>query len=178
MVERVVSQTRTPLQIFMVFDLAEGGDLHDFITKSQGYRCGWRAGGACPLHDLCPPLCRLPEPIAVSFFLQLIEGLQHCHNSGVCHRDLKPGSSDYTPLYVVILLTPACTPRAENILLSKDRKTAMIADFGLAALSKEPVQALPAVRAPSVWLARFRIVSPRRFLCSEFHGLQDNVWNL
>ena len=58
-------------QIFMVFDYAAGGDLHDVIISS--------------------PNKRVPELTARSYVRQLTEGLRHCHSLGVFHRDLKPG---------------------------------------------------------------------------------------
>lgn len=50
----------------------------------------------------------LPLHQALHFFKQLIGGLEYCHHNHICHRDLKP----------------------ENLLLSADRTTLKIADFG------------------------------------------------
>ncbi len=54
--------------IFLVMELANGGELFDRIKID----CGTR------------------EETAVLFFKQLLDGVQHCHEQGVCHRDLKP----------------------------------------------------------------------------------------
>lgn len=54
--------------IFLVMELANGGELFDRIKID----CGTR------------------EETAVLFFKQLLDGVQHCHEGGVCHRDLKP----------------------------------------------------------------------------------------
>ena len=54
--------------IFLVMELANGGELFDRIKID----CGTR------------------ESTAKYFFQQLLEGVQHCHAQGVCHRDLKP----------------------------------------------------------------------------------------
>lgn len=78
--------------IFLVMELANGGELFDRIKID----CGTR------------------EDTAVLFFKQLLEGVQHCHEMGVCHRDLKP----------------------ENLLLqdTPGKATALkIADFGFSA---------------------------------------------
>lgn len=78
--------------IFLVMELANGGELFDRIKID----CGTR------------------EETAVLFFKQLLDGVQHCHQMGVCHRDLKP----------------------ENLLLqdSPGRPTTLkIADFGFSA---------------------------------------------
>lgn len=53
---------------------------------------------------------RLPEPIARTYFKQLMDGLEYCHRKGVSHRDLKP----------------------ENILLDRNFNL-QIADFGFSA---------------------------------------------
>eukprot|EP00605_Chrysophyceae_sp_TOSAG23-4_P001720 GSChrysophyteH1.ASY1.ANO1.1907.1 assembled CDS len=54
--------------IFLIMELANGGELFDRIKVD----CGTR------------------ESTAKYFFQQLLEGVQHCHGQGVCHRDLKP----------------------------------------------------------------------------------------
>jgi serine/threonine protein kinase len=54
--------------IFLVMELANGGELFDRIKID----CGTR------------------ESTAKFFFNQLLEGVRHCHDQGVCHRDLKP----------------------------------------------------------------------------------------
>lgn len=54
--------------IFLVMELANGGELFDRIKIDHGTR----------------------ESTAKFFFQQLLEGVRHCHEQGVCHRDLKP----------------------------------------------------------------------------------------
>jgi serine/threonine protein kinase len=58
----------TKCTIFLVMELANGGELFDRIKVD----CGTR------------------EETAKFFFQQLLDGVKHCHNQGVCHRDLKP----------------------------------------------------------------------------------------
>ena len=53
---------------FMVLELAQGGELFDFVAL----------GGA------------LSEETARFFFKQMMEALKHCHDQGIAHRDLKP----------------------------------------------------------------------------------------
>lgn len=54
--------------IFLVMELANGGELFDRIKLDCGAR----------------------EDTANAFFQQLLLGVKHCHDQGVCHRDLKP----------------------------------------------------------------------------------------
>lgn len=53
---------------FIVLELAEGGELFDFIANTG----------------------RFGESLARYFFIQFMNGLGYCHGKGVVHRDLKP----------------------------------------------------------------------------------------
>ncbi|CAN8070715.1 unnamed protein product [Agarophyton chilense] len=79
--------------LYMVMDLVTGGELFDAVAE-QG---------------------RLPEPLARSYFQQLVDGIHYCHSRRVYHRDLKP----------------------ENLLLTADKKTIKITDFGLSSIKAE-----------------------------------------
>lgn len=52
---------------------------------------------------------RLNEKEACAFFTQIVDGIEYLHSKGIAHRDLKP----------------------ENLLLTEDKKTIKIIDFGL-----------------------------------------------
>jgi serine/threonine protein kinase len=54
--------------VMIVMELARGGEFFDFMMYTGAF----------------------PEPIAKTFFRQLIEGVLYCHSVGVYHRDLKP----------------------------------------------------------------------------------------
>ncbi len=54
--------------VFLVMELANGGELFDRIKIDQGTK----------------------QDTAVIYLIQLLEGVYHCHRKGVCHRDLKP----------------------------------------------------------------------------------------
>jgi len=80
----------TSAKIFIVLEFVGGGELFDKIANEG----------------------KLPEEKARFYFKQLVEGLEHCHNNGVCHRDLKP----------------------ENLLLDTDGNL-KISDFGFSTLN-------------------------------------------
>lgn len=70
------------------------------------YLPGGDLARACPKQGL-------PLNQAFGYLEQVCAGLSHAHKSGVIHRDIKP----------------------QNLLLTQDRKTVKIADFGVARLS-------------------------------------------
>lgn len=80
----------TSAKIFIVLEFVGGGELFDKIANEG----------------------RLSEDKARFYFKQLAEGLEHCHDRGICHRDLKP----------------------ENLLLDTDGNL-KISDFGFSTLS-------------------------------------------
>lgn len=80
----------TSAKIFIVLEFVGGGELFDKIANEG----------------------KLPEEKARFYFKQLVEGLEHCHNNGICHRDLKP----------------------ENLLLDTDGNL-KISDFGFSTLN-------------------------------------------
>ena len=57
---------------------------------------------------------RLPLKKALNYLEQICAGLGHAHENGIIHRDIKP----------------------QNLLLTKDRATVKIADFGVARVSQ------------------------------------------
>lgn len=64
------------------------------------------------LFDAVAEAGRLPEVRSRRYFQQLVDGIQYCHTRGVYHRDLKP----------------------ENLLLTSDKQTLKITDFGLSSI--------------------------------------------
>ncbi|GAA5986515.1 hypothetical protein JCM11641_005225 [Rhodosporidiobolus odoratus] len=59
---------RWPAGLYMILDLAIGGDLFDKITPDVG----------------------IHEQVAHLYFKQLISGLKYLNHHGICHRDIKP----------------------------------------------------------------------------------------
>ena len=66
--------------VYMVFDLADKGDLGNFL-KTHNQRSGFRRNS--PVHGL-------PFAMVLDFCEQILEGVEHIHASGYIHRDLKP----------------------------------------------------------------------------------------
>ncbi|KAI0360614.1 kinase-like protein [Trametes cingulata] len=80
---------------FFVMDLLDGGDLARHIYRKRSF-------------------CR-NDALIKNVFLQIIDGVEASHQSGIYHRDLKP----------------------ENILCDADLTRICIGDFGLATRSKQ-----------------------------------------
>ncbi|XP_064420768.1 testis-specific serine/threonine-protein kinase 1-like [Latimeria chalumnae] len=88
---------------------------HPNIVKA--YEIMETQGGLCflvmeeaksDLYELVDSKDHLPEKEAKQIFRQIVEGLKHCHEKGIAHRDLK----------------------CENVLLTSDG-TPKLSDFGL-----------------------------------------------
>jgi len=59
----------TQTKLYLILELAEGGDLYDFITK----------------HDK-----GVEEGLARSIFHDVVSAISYCHRLHIVHRDLKP----------------------------------------------------------------------------------------
>jgi serine/threonine protein kinase len=90
----------------------------------------------------------LPLHQALHFFKQLLSGLEYCHRNHVCHRDLKP----------------------ENLLLSADRSTLKIADFGMAALQPNEKYLATSCGSP-------HYASPEVIGGGKYDGKLSDVWS-
>ncbi|KAI0566228.1 Serine/threonine-protein kinase [Gracilaria domingensis] len=111
-------------------DLVTGGELFDAVAE-QG---------------------RLPEPLARSYFQQLVDGIHYCHSRRVYHRDLKP----------------------ENLLLTADKKTIKITDFGLSSIKAENAasELLHTIMGSPHYIAPEIITSAE----SGYDGAKVDVW--
>jgi serine/threonine protein kinase len=81
---------RTERHLYMILEYVNGGEVFEKITRKN----------------------KFPERHARSLFDQILKGVAHLHERGICHRDLKP----------------------ENIILRPegDGERAVIVDFGIA----------------------------------------------
>eukprot|EP00475_Leptophrys_vorax_P022944 TRINITY_DN3122_c0_g1_i1.p1 TRINITY_DN3122_c0_g1~~TRINITY_DN3122_c0_g1_i1.p1 ORF type:complete len:630 (-),score=105.96 TRINITY_DN3122_c0_g1_i1:1000-2889(-) len=102
---------RSKRAIFLVLELARGGELYDLLMKKG----------------------RLSEPEAASVMWQLLKGVKHCHGLGIVHRDIKPEN--------LLLLEPRNSSttfadgrkRSASLVGDPSGLKVKIADFGLAA---------------------------------------------
>ena len=76
--------------------------------------------------------------------VQVLSGLGHCHDRGVCHRDLKLSNSTFppvTPANAVLFTKGACECHP-----NKNGKRWILADFGFANIFKETSFAISKTR--------------------------------
>ncbi|SOV05485.1 related to calcium/calmodulin dependent protein kinase C [Ustilago sp. UG-2017a] len=94
----------------------------------------------------------LPEDVARLYFVQVLMGIEYLHENQIVHRDIKP----------------------DNILLSDDRKTCKIVDFGVSEMFLKPGDDTMQESAGSP-----AFMSPE--LCTaghaEYHGKSDDIWS-
>ena len=69
-VVRLYEVIDTPNKLYLIMELADGGDMFDYLLK---YANG------------------LSEIVARRYFRQICRALKYCHEMHVCHRDLKVG---------------------------------------------------------------------------------------
>lgn len=69
-VVRLYEVIDTHTKLYLVLELADGGDMYDHIMKHEGRG--------------------LDEEAAKKYFLQIVRAIQYCHELHVVHRDLKP----------------------------------------------------------------------------------------
>ena len=94
----------------------------------------------------------LPEDVARLYFVQVLMGIEYLHENEIVHRDIKP----------------------DNILLSDDRKTCKIVDFGVSEMFLKPGDdtmqksaGSPAFMSPELCTAGHQ----------EYHGKSDDIWS-
>ncbi|KAK0203012.1 kinase-like domain-containing protein [Desarmillaria ectypa] len=116
--------------LFAFMDLCTGGDLLTAIERGAFWN---------------------DENRIRSTFIQILDGVAHCHDLGVYHRDLKP----------------------ENILFSEDISQAFLSDFGLStedALSDDFTCGTPEYMSPEV-INEYNINE-------RYSSLHNDLWSL
>ena len=69
-VVRLYEVIDTQTKLYLVLELADGGDMYDYIMRHEGVG--------------------LDESAARKYFKQIVQAIQYCHELHVVHRDLKP----------------------------------------------------------------------------------------
>lgn len=112
---------------YLLLEYVEGGELFDYLVNK---------GKLHPLE-------------ALSYFKQIISGVDYCHRFNICHRDLKP----------------------ENLLLDA-QKNIKIADFGMAALELDGGTGLLETSCGSPHYASPEVVAGK-----AYHGAASDIWS-
>ncbi|KAI9362541.1 kinase-like domain-containing protein [Zopfochytrium polystomum] len=124
---RLIGADEDELFYHLVLELAAGGELFDMIVPDVG----------------------VGEELAHFYFSQLVSGMTHLHQRGICHRDLKP----------------------ENILIDESGNL-KISDFGLATLFRHNnvtrVLTTPCGTPP--------YLAPE-ILLQRYHGDRVDIWS-
>ncbi|XP_029009433.1 SNF related kinase b [Betta splendens] len=83
-VVRLYEAIDTPTTLYLVMELAEGGDLYDYILRHEG---------------------GVAESTAKRHFAQIVRAVAYCHQLHVVHRDLKPENVVFFPQQGAVKLT-------------------------------------------------------------------------
>lgn len=83
-VVRLYEVIDTPATLYLVMELAEGGDLYDYIIRHDG---------------------GVAEGTAKRHFAQIVRAVGYCHQLHVVHRDLKPENVVFFPRQGAVKLT-------------------------------------------------------------------------
>lgn len=83
-VVRLYEAIDTPSSLYLVMELAEGGDLYDYILRHDG---------------------GVAESTAKRHFVQIVRAVSYCHQLHVVHRDLKPENVVFFPQQGAVKLT-------------------------------------------------------------------------
>ncbi|KAL0350046.1 UNVERIFIED_CONTAM: putative serine/threonine-protein kinase [Sesamum radiatum] len=122
-----IATSRMQYSLYLVFDFMQS-DLTKVISRPEG---------------------KLTEPQVKSYMQQLLSGLQHCHERGILHRDIK----------------------ASNLLIDKNG-VLKIADFGLANFYKNRPKRPLTSRVVTLWYR-----APELLLGSTDYGVGIDLWS-
>ncbi|KAI3451055.1 hypothetical protein Pfo_007720 [Paulownia fortunei] len=122
-----IATSRMQYSLYLVFDFMRS-DLTKVISRPEG---------------------SLTEPQVKSYMQQLLSGLQHCHERGILHRDIK----------------------GSNLLIDKDG-VLKIADFGLANFYQNKPKRPLTSRVVTLWYR-----APELLLGSTDYGVGIDLWS-
>jgi len=121
---------------FIFMELASGGELFDQVID--------RGANA------------MPEPVALGFFSQLLDGVAYCHLAGVAHRDLK----------------------LENVLLNSAGELKLI-DFGLSHVYPRLADGTPDRSKPLRDVCGSKsYAAPEVLAATGYDGFAADMWSL
>lgn len=83
-VVRLYEVIDTHSKLYLILELADGGDLYDYIMRHEG---------------------GLSEQLAREYFAQIVCAISYCHKLHVVHRDLKPENVVFFEKQGVVKLT-------------------------------------------------------------------------
>jgi len=83
-VVRLYEVIDTHSKLYLILELADGGDLYDYIMRHEG---------------------GLSEQLACEYFSQIVRAISYCHKLHVVHRDLKPENVVFFEKQGIVKLT-------------------------------------------------------------------------
>lgn len=122
---RLIDVFEIETHLFLVMEFVDGLELFEYLVRR----------GALPLTE------------ALTFFQQIICGLEYCHNRLICHRDLKP----------------------ENLLLDRHYNI-KIADFGMTSLNRPGKLLETSCGSP-------HYCDPMVVSGEKYDGLKADIWS-
>jgi serine/threonine protein kinase len=134
--------------VTLVFDADQVGDTHFFTME---YVEGWTLAQMLDRHG------PLPVGLACDVARQAALGLQHAHEAGLVHRDVKPS----------------------NLLLARQGGVVKVADLGLACLAPDwQVEGLPALTDSGVGMGTADYAAPEQALDAHGVDIRADVYSL
>lgn len=83
-VVRLYEVIDTHSKLYLILELADGGDLYDYIMRHES---------------------GLSERVVQEYFAQIVRAISYCHRLHVVHRDLKPENVVFFERVGVVKLT-------------------------------------------------------------------------